>query len=65
MRVASPVPMMLSDTDQAWLFFLIAGALGACFIWAFWEIEQARGRRRRILKGPEEFREVRIDRTKK
>jgi hypothetical protein len=48
MRVASPVPMMLSDTDQAWLFFLIAGALGACFIWAFWEIEEVRGRRRRI-----------------
>jgi hypothetical protein len=40
--------MILSETDQAWLFFLIAGALGACFIWAFWEIEQARGRRRRI-----------------
>jgi hypothetical protein len=40
--------MMLSDTDQAWLFFLIAGALGACFIWAFWEIEEARRRRLRI-----------------
>jgi hypothetical protein len=33
--------------DQAFVFFLISGCLGACFIWAFWEIEEARRRRHR------------------
>jgi hypothetical protein len=46
----SGLMMMVLDTDQAWLFVLIAGALGACFIWAFWEIEEAR-RRRLQIKG--------------
>jgi hypothetical protein len=36
----------LTDTEQAVLFFPMAACLGACFIRAFWEMEQARERRR-------------------
>jgi ferredoxin-NADP reductase len=30
----------LIDTDRTIVFLLIAGGLGACFVWAFWELEQ-------------------------
>jgi hypothetical protein len=40
---------MLSDSEQVLLFLLISAALGACFIWAFWELEQA-GQRRRLKR---------------
>jgi hypothetical protein len=43
---------MFSDSEQACLFLLISAALGACFIWAFWELEQARERRRLQRKKP-------------
>jgi hypothetical protein len=36
-----------TDADQAFLFLILSGCLGACFIWAFWELEQARERRKR------------------
>jgi hypothetical protein len=36
----------LTDSDRVFGFLLIAGCLGACFIWAFWELEQAQERRR-------------------
>jgi hypothetical protein len=36
-----------TDADSVFLFFLIVSSLGACFVWAFWEIEQSRERRRR------------------
>jgi hypothetical protein len=35
---------MLTDADQAFLFLLVSACLGACFVWAFWELEQARER---------------------
>jgi hypothetical protein len=38
--------MMLTDTDRVFLFLLAAACLGACFIWAFWELEQMRERHR-------------------
>jgi hypothetical protein len=38
---------LLTDTDQAFLLLLISACLGACFIWGFWELEQARERRKR------------------
>jgi len=34
----------LSDVEKAFLFVLLCFFLGACFIAAFWEIEQARTR---------------------
>jgi hypothetical protein len=37
---------LLTDTDRIFLFLLNAAILGACFIWAFWELEEARERRR-------------------
>jgi hypothetical protein len=40
---------MFSDSEQALFFLLISAALGACFIWAFWELEQA-GQRRRLQR---------------
>jgi hypothetical protein len=36
----------LTDTDRVFLFLLTAACLGACFIWAFWELEQVRERHR-------------------
>jgi hypothetical protein len=41
-----------TDTDQAFLLLLVSASLGACFIWAFWELEQLRERwqRARALK---------------
>jgi hypothetical protein len=36
----------LSDGDQTLVFLLIAACLGACFIRLFWDLEQARERRR-------------------
>jgi hypothetical protein len=36
----------LTETTKAFLFLAISGCLAACFIWAFWEIEQATRRRR-------------------
>jgi hypothetical protein len=36
--------MIQSASDQAFLLMLISTALGACFVWAFWEIEEARRR---------------------
>jgi hypothetical protein len=38
--------MMLTETDRIFLFLLTAACLGACFIWAFWELEQIRERYR-------------------
>jgi len=32
----------LTDTDRTFLFLLTAIGLGACFVWAFWELEQMR-----------------------
>jgi hypothetical protein len=37
----------LTDYDQAFLLLLNSACLGACFIWAFWELEQLRVRRQR------------------
>jgi hypothetical protein len=37
---------MLTDTDRVFLFLLTAACLGACFIWAFWELERIRERHR-------------------
>jgi hypothetical protein len=36
----------LSESDQTFLLLLIIVCLGACLVWAFWEIENARERRR-------------------
>ena len=36
----------LADGDQTLVFLLITACLGACFIRLFWELEQARERRR-------------------
>lgn len=38
--------MMLTETDRVFLFLLTSSCLGACFIWAFWELEQMRERHR-------------------
>jgi hypothetical protein len=42
--------MMLAHVDRTFIFLLIAACLGACFIRAFWELEQARERRRATAK---------------
>lgn len=39
--------MIETASDQAILLMLISVCLGACFVWAFWEIEEARRRRQR------------------
>ena len=39
--------MTQSASDQAFLLLLIVLALGVGFVWAFWEIEDARGRQQR------------------
>lgn len=36
-----------SDVGRTFLLLLVIASLGACFVWAFWELEQARERRRR------------------
>jgi hypothetical protein len=45
---------MLSASEQVLLFPLISAALGACFIWAFCELEQA-GQRRRLQRKKQSF----------
>jgi hypothetical protein len=44
--------MIQTASDRAFLLMLISVCLGACFIRAFWEIEQGRRRRqaRRVLR---------------
>ena len=37
--------MTENASDQAFLFVVISVCLGACFVWAFWEIEEARRHR--------------------
>jgi hypothetical protein len=37
--------MIESAGDKAFFLILISVCLGACFVWAFWEIEEARRRR--------------------
>ncbi|MCK1282682.1 hypothetical protein IVB41_01860 [Bradyrhizobium sp. 44] len=39
--------MTQTASDQAFLLMLISACLGACFVLAFWEIEEARRRRQR------------------
>jgi cbb3-type cytochrome oxidase subunit 3 len=39
--------MFQAASDQAFCLMLISICLGACFVWAFWEIEEARQRRQR------------------
>jgi hypothetical protein len=39
--------IQLAAADQAFLLLLIIVCLGSCFVRAFWELEQARSRRRR------------------
>jgi hypothetical protein len=40
----------ITDANNAFLFLLIAACLGACFVWAFWEMEQMRERRRQMRR---------------
>ncbi|WP_199198292.1 hypothetical protein [Bradyrhizobium sp. MOS002] len=40
--------MIQTASDQAFLLMLISACLGACFVWAFWEVEEARRRRQRF-----------------
>jgi hypothetical protein len=42
--------MIIGSLDDGVRLVLIAICLGGCFIGAFWEIEQARDRRRRAIK---------------
>jgi hypothetical protein len=35
-----------TEADLSFLLLLITACLGACFVWAFWELEQTRERRR-------------------
>jgi hypothetical protein len=44
------ISMTQSASNQAFLLMLIILALGSCFIRAFWEIEEARGRLHRHRK---------------
>lgn len=41
---------LLSPADRAFLLILIVFILGACFVWLFWEAEQAQERRRQRLR---------------
>jgi hypothetical protein len=43
-------------SDQAFLLMPIILALGACFVWAFWEIEEMR---KRVQRHREILREAR------
>jgi len=38
--------MIEAASNQAFLLMLISVCLGACLVWAFWEIEEAQRRRR-------------------
>ncbi|WP_167358299.1 hypothetical protein [Bradyrhizobium stylosanthis] len=40
--------MIKSAADQAFLLVAISVSLGACFVWAFWEIEDGRRHRRQM-----------------
>jgi hypothetical protein len=40
--------MIQTASDQAFLLMLISACLGACFVWAFWEVEETRRRRQRF-----------------
>jgi cbb3-type cytochrome oxidase subunit 3 len=42
--------MTQTASDQAFLLILISVCLGACLVWAFWEIEEGRRRRQRHLE---------------
>jgi hypothetical protein len=37
----------LSDLGRTFFLLLLITSLGVCFVWAFWELEQVRDRRRR------------------
>jgi cbb3-type cytochrome oxidase subunit 3 len=37
--------MIQTASDQAFVLVAISVCLGACFVWAFWEIEEARRHR--------------------
>jgi hypothetical protein len=53
---------MTSPIDLAFLLLLITVCLGACLIWAFWEIEEFRQRKQRHRElSSEARRSVRID----
>jgi hypothetical protein len=53
---------MTSPSDLAFLLLLITICLGACFVWAFWEIEEFRRRKQRHRElSREARRSVRID----
>ncbi|MGY4475185.1 cbb3-type cytochrome oxidase subunit 3 [Bradyrhizobium sp. USDA 3364] len=39
--------MIQIASDQAFLLVVISVCLGACFVWAFWEVEDTRRRRQR------------------
>jgi hypothetical protein len=39
--------MIQTASDRAFLLMLISVCLGACFVWALWEIEETRRRRHR------------------
>ena len=39
--------MIQSAIDQAFLLVLITASLGACLVWALWEIEESRRRLQR------------------
>jgi cbb3-type cytochrome oxidase subunit 3 len=41
--------MIQTASDQAFWLVVISACLGACFVWAFWEIEEARRHRQQQL----------------
>jgi hypothetical protein len=36
---------LFTEADLTFFFLLLSACLGACFVWAFWELEQSRMRR--------------------
>jgi hypothetical protein len=40
----------ITDADHAFLFLLATACLGACFGWAFREMQQTRERRRKMRR---------------
>ncbi len=50
--------VVFSECDQTFLLLVIVVCLGACLVWAFWEIENARERRRQQLTMLREARRV-------
>jgi hypothetical protein len=46
----------LTDSDRVFWFLLITASLGACFIRAFWELEQAQERRRLRATAREKYK---------